>query len=85
MGRSGQSRGRQTARISHVESALDDHNKETAKKMALVLKEFHLKYVTPLEQRVAWLETPWYRRLFLRTRGWAVRVVARFRNWISGR
>jgi hypothetical protein len=32
-------------------------------KVARTLGEYHQQHVTPLEERLAWLELPWYKKL----------------------
>lgn len=57
---------RATVRIGALERTLEGMNVEMGAKVAQSLAKYHETYVRPLEERIAWLETSWYVRLWLR-------------------
>ena len=34
------------------------------------IQAFFTQIIVPMEQRIAWLETPWYKRLWIRHKTW---------------
>jgi hypothetical protein len=46
-----------------LERTLERFNAEMGQKVARTLGEYHQQHVTPLEERLAWLELPWYKKL----------------------
>jgi hypothetical protein len=78
------SKAQKTARIHHLHKALSSHDEEIAQKMALVLQEFHLKYLTPLEQRVAFLELPFYKRWWIKWQHYVLMGLRWFRVKVAG-
>jgi hypothetical protein len=70
MSRNGQRPPQQAVRVARFEATLDRFNSEIGEKTAFTLAKFHEMYVAPLEQRIAELETPWYRRMWHRLTAW---------------
>ncbi len=50
--------------MAALERTLEQFNAEMGQKVAQTLHTYHLDHVTPLEARVAWLELPWYKKLW---------------------
>jgi len=76
--RAGQRPAGAAVRRSQMERRLDEHVDELGQRMSAWAVRFYKDVVLPLEQRVAWLELPWYRRLWYRLAAWwLVRVRGR--------
>ncbi len=54
---------RRVATVNGVNRALDHFNEEMAQKITLSMAGFHGQFVAPLEERIAYLELPWWKRL----------------------
>ena len=54
--------GRAPVRTAQVEKLFQEHDADIGRKMAACLLEYHKAYVAPMEERLLWLEQPWYRR-----------------------
>lgn len=70
---------RGTVRIAALERTLQALVEEIGGKQAQWGVVFHNNYVAPLERRIAWLELPWYRKLWLN----AVATVEYARIWVK--
>ena len=69
-----------TVRQATLERRLDGHVNDLGQRMSGWAVAFYRDVVLPLEQRVAWLELPWYMRLWYWVRAkWQVHVVGRWR------
>ena len=51
-----------TVRAGQLERVLGAKDAEYGQKVALFLEEYHTRWVVPLEQRIAYLEQPLYKR-----------------------
>ena len=60
---------RTTVRVGHLRQVLTGVNAEMGEKTARVIAEYHRTLVEP---RLVWLETPWYKKLWLRSKDIAV-------------
>jgi hypothetical protein len=66
-----QPRNQGAVRQHQFERSLDAFDKEIGAKLTVILTQFHLKYVRPLEERVAYLEAyPWAKAWFQLGRLW---------------
>lgn len=57
---------RETARLSDLNRALNAINVDIGAKSAVLLMKFHEQWVAPLEERIAILEAPFWRRWMIR-------------------
>lgn len=70
---------RATVRAGKLDKTLEQFNEEMGGKVAQSIMTYHNRYVAPLERRIAWLELPWYRKLWLN----AVATVEYARIWVK--
>lgn len=67
-------------RMDRIHAEIEGRQKDTEWTISCVLAEYHERFVEPLEAKIAWLETPWWRRVWVRVRGWAARGCALVRR-----
>ena len=69
-----QPRARRNVRVGALERTMEDFNSEMGQKVMLSFQKYHDEYIEP---RLSWLETPWYQKLWIRTKGVATRAWGR--------
>jgi hypothetical protein len=61
---------RRVVRAGGLDRFMEDFRDEMGAKVGESLVTYHERFVTPLEERLAWLETPIWLRWLRRVEGW---------------
>jgi hypothetical protein len=57
-------------RVATFERAMAVFNAEIGLKVAASLEQMYRLKVQPLERKIAWLETPFHKKMWLHAKGW---------------